>query len=107
VGLIPWEVLSHSGAALSNHAEGSSGLAKGQIEPITLTTVKNKAPKGVKYSFGASGAIPDGCARAHPSKLNLPLLKNIAHPHKKAAEPPSKYQSTSLEGSGATLGCDN
>jgi hypothetical protein len=28
--------------------------------------LRTKAPKEVNYSFEASGATPDGCARAHP-----------------------------------------
>jgi hypothetical protein len=44
------------------------------------TDQRIKAPEGVNHSFGASGATPDGCARAHPSKNRHTLsLRKAAH----------------------------
>jgi hypothetical protein len=48
---------------------------------IKLNLSRVKAPKGVNYSFEASGATPDGCARAHPSETKHPTpQENVAHP---------------------------
>jgi hypothetical protein len=58
-------------AAHANHTGGSNRSTKGQIEPITPTTLKEEAPEAVNHSFGASGATPDGCARTHPSETDF------------------------------------
>jgi hypothetical protein len=66
-----------------------------------------KPPKESNTHSGPRGLHLIGALTRTQRKLNLPLLKNIAHPYKKVAEPLSKYQSTSFKGSGATIGCDN
>jgi hypothetical protein len=96
------------GAALTNHAKGSNRSTEDQIEPITPTTVENKSLRRSQLLLhGLGGYTRQVCSRAPIENQNLPLLKNTTHPHKKAPEPPNKYQSTSLECSGATVGCDN
>jgi hypothetical protein len=63
--------------------------------------------EGVNHSFEASGATPDGCARAHPLETSLPPLRVKQHTHTETEWPPKKCQNTSFEGSGTTVGYHN
>jgi hypothetical protein len=76
----PFAQRKGSGAALANHTRGSNTSAKGEIEPTTPMAVTNEAPK---ESTSPSGLHPMGALACTHQKLNLPLLKNIAHPHRK------------------------
>jgi hypothetical protein len=91
------------GADLANHAESPNRSTEDQIRPI-----KNKSPpKESTTPSGPRGLHPTGGrARTH-HKPNVLLFKKMRHAHEQASEPPNKYQSTSLEGSRATVGGDN
>jgi hypothetical protein len=79
---------------------------------INLPPLKNiahphesgRAPKGVNHFFEASEATPDGCPRVHPLENKPSTPQEHSTPTRKVAEPPCKYQSTSLEGSGLLSG---
>jgi hypothetical protein len=56
------------------------------------TYQRTKAPEGVNYSFGASGATPDWCAHAHLSENKHVLSLKKQHACGQATEPLNKHQ---------------
>jgi hypothetical protein len=75
-----------------------------QGRPRHHITRRIKTSEESNYSSEASGATPDGCARAHPSEQNI--TKKGWSLCKNPTEPPSEYLH-SLRGSGATVGYHN
>jgi hypothetical protein len=79
--------------------KGSQGVTEDQTGPIK----EQKPPKGANHSFGALGATPDGCTRAHPSENKHVISLKKQYARGQAAEPPNMYQKYLL----GRLGGDN
>jgi hypothetical protein len=71
--------------------------------PVVLSQLVQQGRRRHRAKGGVFAFAP---TRAPIRNWTFHSSKNIT-PTRKVVEPPSKYQSTSMEGSGATVGCDH